>query len=324
MILFTGEYTNNNGPENVNKGLIREFTRQFTYIRSKNKILKRLEIIGKCIRADVIIASGVFSTGIFAFKVAKFFKKKCIYIMHGCVEYESEVNSEPNEKGIVQERFLLDKADCILAVSEKFMKWVRGRYPQYSKKVGYLNNGIIKPEFDRTNITKEKGLVIAVGGDRKTKNNQVTSDAIEWLSGRARFEIYGVIHGGEMPEERLYTAYKGLVPMETLYQRMAKAELFVLNSIFEPFSLSVIDALNCGCSVLLSEAAGINGLLQLKECDIIHDPNNKEEIAKKINYLLEHSNYERIVKGINYDELSFRKEAEKLEDICNDIMRKRK
>lgn len=321
-ILFTGEYFRNNGPENVNRSLVSSMIKDkdFMCIKSRNRWGKRCEMAIKCLMADVVVVSGLFGGCRFALNVAKIIRRKTVYIMHGCMEYEANANCILDEKAIGLEHCIMKNADLILAVSEKFMLWVQKEYPQYASKVGFLNNGIVKPDLDNLDFRKISGSIIAVGGDRNTKNNYVIGEAVNSLEGAVHLDVYGDIQGGFIPDGGKHTSYKGIVPTNELYAHMARAELFVLNSIFEPFSLSVVDALNCKCSVLLSEAAGITGLLQLTEFDIIHDPNDREELKRKIEYLMEHPNYERVAASLDYDSHSYEKAVERLKQLCVDMV----
>lgn len=74
---------------------------------------------------------------------------------------------------------------------------------------------------------------------------------------------------------------------------MQKSELYILNSVYEPFALSVYDALLCGCSVLITNVAGALELLNVTEHDVIFDPMDENEIANKIDYLLEKRNSDK-------------------------------
>ena len=200
------------------------------------------------------------------------------------------------------------------------MKWVEVQYPQYASKINFLNNGVEKPVFTGLCFEKVPGSVIAVGGDRNTKNNKSVSNAIGKLNGGATLEVYGCIHKEKAPKCNKYTKYMGLVSQDELYRRMARSELFVLNSIFEPFSLSVIDALNCRCSILLSNNVGINGLLDLEESDIIFNPYDENEIKEKVEYLLKNPNFSRIACALDYDALSYKKAVERLKILSLSLL----
>lgn len=95
--------------------------------------------------------------------------------------------------------------------------------------------------------------------------------------------------------------------------------MFVLKSIMEPFSLSTIEALFCGCSVLVSNLAGVTDLLDLEETDIIFNPVDKEEIRTKMLYLLEHPNNDRIMSKFIPEKWTYQKMVERLECLCREL-----
>ena len=129
-ILFVGQYKGNNGPCNVNKEYIRALTQSFNYIKSSNKVFKTMEIFFKCIRSKMLVISGICMDNTISLRLFKLFNKKVIYIMHGCVEFETDIDNLPNnEKNVNYEREVLEKSDLILAVSEKYMDWVKTRLP---------------------------------------------------------------------------------------------------------------------------------------------------------------------------------------------------
>jgi len=147
------------------------------------------------------------------------------------------------------------------------------------------------------------------------------AQAIEKMNGRAKLEVYGLIHNSA-PEGYTQTAFLGIVPHDQYMQKMAEAELYVLNSVFESFSISTIEALLCGCSVLVSEAAGVTDLLELEESDIIHNPMDADEIEKKIEYLLKNPNNERLVSKLDLKAYSYEKTVERLTELCAELVQK--
>lgn len=320
-IFFVGGFEGNAGPINVNKSLRNNFTSSLIYVKSSNKYFKYIETFFKTIFSKVIVVSGVGRDGVLAIKIAKILHKKVVYIMHGCAIYEAQIEHEIEklQQGIKYENFILEKSDLILAVSKKFSLWLKAYLPQYSNKIEYLYNGVEKPAYD-IEQNKVKGKIIAVGGDRKIKNNNPVCNAVENLCGQATLKVFGFIHGDKKPTGWRYSNFEGLVPQEQLYHEMASSELFVLNSILEPFSLSVIDALNCKCSILVSQYVGVTDLLKLEDSDLIYNPNDEEEIRTKIQYLLNHPNYERIIKSVDYNKLSYKVRVNELENKCKELI----
>ena len=316
-IFFLGQNRGSNGPSNVNKALIKNFSSEFSYIKCKNKIARSFEMAFKIVSSDVTVISGLSMNGYHVACLAKKFNKKVIYIMHGCSAYESKLNGETNAAAEQTENNILNKSDLILAVSEKFSKWLKKEYPEFAGKINFLNNGLEKPDYGNLNFEKIPGSIIATGGDRNSKNNAVLCKVIERMDGETFLFVYGHIHNRK-PEATKYTRYMGAVPHSELYRQMAKSEIFVLNSLFEPFNLSVIDALNCKCSVLVSNNAGVADLLNLNDEDIIYDPNDTDEIEEKIKYLLKHPNYERIFHDLDYESNSYANAVNKLKAFASE------
>lgn len=323
-ILFVGELClTGGGPSNVNEGYINNLTSNFTYVKCKNKLLKYIEAFFKILFVKVVVISGLNKLGLCCILFARFLHKKTIYIMHGCAEYEVEINNTHNNStalAIKQEADYLEKVDKVLVVSKKYSLWLKKRYPQYKFKIDFLFNGVTKPNIKINDYTKIKGSVIAVGGDRIIKNNKVVCNVVEHFNGSVNLKVFGSIYGDSCPVGWKYSKYIGWVPQEQLYHEMASSELFVLNSILESFGLSVIDALNCKCSILVSQYVGVTDLLKLEDSDIIYNPNDEEEIRTKIQYLLNHPNYERIIKSVDYNKLSYKVRVNELENKCKELI----
>ncbi|MDM0960173.1 glycosyltransferase family 4 protein [Clostridium perfringens] len=318
--LFVGDYKGNSGPLNVNKNIIMNLNKKYMYISSTKKLIKILECILKTLFSKVIIVSGLCGSGKYCTKIAKILNKKVIYLMHGCVEYESKINQFTGlEEAINLEHYMLDKSDLILAVSSKFKDWLKIQYPQYNNKIDFLNNGIKPVEFDSKISYKKENNIIAIGGNRKIKNNEVVCNAVESLEGVLRFKVFGPVYSNVEVKSYRYTDYLGLIPQEELFNEMKKAKVFILNSVFETFSLAVIDALYCHCSVLVSNVAGVTELLDLKDDDIIFNPMDENEIAIKISKLLKKPNYERILNSIDYENNSYSQAVKKLTSYCENI-----
>lgn len=320
--LFVGGTEGNTGPDNVNKGIVANLNDNFCFIKSRNKVKKYLDMIYNVICCKVIVVSGLSKIGMYAIKLSKILKKKTIYIMHGCSEIEFVLNEMPsNEKSLEIEKYILHNTDLILAVSKKFSDLIQEKYPACKGRIGYLHNGVEKNSNSviKNNIIRQKGSIIAVGGDRKLKNNIIVAKAMKKLDEKKILKVYGHIYDEDNLLQGDNIEFKGLVPQTELYTEMMKSELYVLNSIYEPFALSVFDALLCGCSILISNIAGALEVLDVTENDIIKDPMDEEEIANKIEYLLQNPNNERIIKKLDFDKISYKAEVEKLDKICNKL-----
>ena len=91
-ILFWGGGKGNNGPTNVSNCYRAALTENFVLVKSSHKYGEFIEAVWKLLRCDCVVVSGVSRKGALLVGFARIFRKKSAYIMHGCVEYECEIN----------------------------------------------------------------------------------------------------------------------------------------------------------------------------------------------------------------------------------------
>lgn len=78
----------------------------------------------------------------------------------------------------------------------------------------------------------------------------------------------------------------GYVPDELLVPFYQQAELFVLPSIFEPFGMTVLEAMACGKPVVASKFGGISNVISSGESGVLIDPSQFSEFADAMMRLL--------------------------------------
>ncbi len=316
-IYFHGDYRSLSGPSNANKNILLCRDKRMLFLKSKNKILKKAEYLLKVIFSDVTIFSGVDVYAKIGIELIKKLNKKAVYLMHGCAEYEIEKNSMTIEqKNIDAEKYILENADLILCVSENYAEWVKNYYPHLKEKISFVNSGI--NAFEKKNLKPydERTIsVAAAGGDLPQKNNEKICQAVSKLNDE---NIVLNIYGKKEPENK-NKFFKGELRQDLFFNELENTKLFVVNSTVESFSLAAADALERGCSILLSKDSGIRSILNLEDADIIYDTENEEEIAEKIRYLLEHPNNERITSSLDFEKVSWKKTAENLYKKCENL-----
>ena len=164
------------------------------------------------------------------------------------------------------------------------------------------------------------------GGDRIQKNNIEVARAVEILSARINKKIELRIYGRRYSDSKIFEAYPhstyiGMLEQEEFFHELEKTNVFVLNSEVESFGLSAIDALYCGCNILVSKNSGIRSILSTTELDIISDVHNPNEIANKIERLIEIENNKRLISTLNIELCSWEKVSERLYQICCAVYR---
>ena len=319
MFLF-GYHWENSGPSNVNKTIIEWSDEKLAYLTRNEKLHKLIETINHAYLSDVIIISGMCSR--LAYEILMAFHKKMVYLMHGDIEFENAVNKLGLSQGTLDmQRRIFKKADLILCVSESYSKWVKQKYPQYEFKISYLNNGIV---LKRRNPVKKEKLSIAVaGGNRPIKNNADVCRAIKILADKGvncKLCVFGRMYPNCDPlPDNIDITYLGQLDGEEYYSALDSVDVFVMNSDVEPFGLTVADALNSRCSLLMSKNIGALSIMKCETCDIIGNNRDPVEIADKIVDLSVNPNSDRLFRSIDVSDVSPKSSYERLAQICEGL-----
>jgi mannosylfructose-phosphate synthase len=81
--------------------------------------------------------------------------------------------------------------------------------------------------------------------------------------------------------------FTGYIPDELLATYYRKAEVFVLPSKYEPFGMTVLEAMSCGTPVVATKFGGIRNNLSDGTDSLLVDPSNPDELAGAIRRILE-------------------------------------
>lgn len=322
-IFFAGDAVTGTGPANVTKYYIENLPVGTLHQKMTSKIARVPEIIINTIRADVTVYSGYSKQNILGMKVAKFFGKPTAYLMHGCVEYENEINLEPDDEMCKVERKVMELADRIYAVSPGFAGWLREHYEEYADKIDYIPNGIDDTliadsagkaacsSLDDYYRNRDRHKIMSIGGGMPRKRIVNLCKAVAQLREDYDSELTLVVIGAKGADSDSIESFdfvdnKGLVSFEESTSLLRSVGLFVQNSCFETFGLAPIEAICCGCSTLCSAHVGALCLIDgLDDSDVIENCDDVAEIAQKIRHLIDNPNYERLSNGIDWENNSW-------------------
>ena len=312
--LLLGFWCSNDGPSNVNRSLVLNSDDSMEFLKWKN--FGSVERWIKCIICNPIVVSGGLTK--IELWILKLLHKKVIYILHGYRKYENQINNLHLDELVLNiESETLRISDIILPVSEKYSEWVKEILPEYTHKIKFLNNGVT---INRRPKQKKEPFSLAIkGGNRKIKNNAVVCEAITRLIANGfdcKVYVFGFINDGNDDLSKYpFITFMGQMEKEVYYNALDKVSLLILNSELEPFGLVVADAINCNCSLLLSNAVGAMSIMKTTEDDIIFNPHDVNEIATKVLYLFNHGNSERLYRSIDIDDCSCNSAYNKLKQI---------
>lgn len=328
-ILLIGEVTGNTGPSNVHKSLV-EYWPSCDSIRplySKSKISKLYEAISEGLKSDVIVSCGAGWTDIIAHRVLSAFGKPVICFNHGYVPFENEINglgySDRTVKAIIKH---LRTADLIVANSSLQENFVKKQLSECSDKVKHVCLGVKR--FKQCSFEGQRENIVAVsGGTRPIKANEIVAKAVSILRDRGvdcSLRVYGRRYSDNSSLDNLMTSadgeYRGQVASDQFVNELRECSVFVMNSRHEPFGLSALDAIEAGCSLLLSTNCGIAEVMSIQGPDVVENCEDPIEVADKIEGLLRAPNSKRLFDSIDFDECSWTKTAETLRNYCAEVL----
>ncbi len=269
-ILFLGNIHNNSGPSIVNRNLYENLNGQVQFIESKQK-LKKLITFFRCIFVSkVVVCSGIGILNVLGAIISRILGGQVVYIMHGAIKLEMEYKSYSYSMRCMEK--LLLKASCrIVCVSDFYLDKLSKMEPylNYTNKMLCILNGYDCSELSKYNDVQKKvscslRKVITVGGGRSEKNIIGLCRAIELLNDSSNVKL--TVVGPDGPDTNLirsypFVRYVGSIPQKELFNLYQQHDVFVQFSYLESFGLAPIEAVQYGCSLVVSDQVGISKYL---------------------------------------------------------------
>lgn len=329
-VFVVGDYYSGTGPANVTKEYIRTLPKGTLYQKSKNKVARLAELYTTIPRSDVVLLSGHSKQNLHAIRIAKKHNKKVAFLMHGCVEYENSINGVPDESMNLVERKTLEGSDLILAVSNQFEHWLKKQYPQYADKISHVTNGVDYKIINERPVMEKRSSnkIISIGGGMPRKRIVIVCRAIQNLIDKGMDITLTVAGDNGLDSDKIdefeFVENIGLVNHDRMIKELQGSKLFIQNSCFETFGLAPVEAIMCGCDILLSKECGALSLFKtgVYDDDIIYDTENVEEIAEKIEKLLNNENHNRLIVELDKEHTSWEYRSAQLQSMLKNLTEK--
>lgn len=257
-VLYIGDFIKNNGPATVDKNLKKNLPTNVNYCQS-NDFSTILRDIKYLLSSDVVHCSGVSFKALILFILSLCLLKKRTFTMHGYLLKELE-NRSVSSFRILMEKILIVLASRIFPVSENLKNSVLGDFDRYSGKFIAIPNGTT-PLLSKKHYSDGSNSVVCIGGGRPEKQIYEVCSAVERINASKNLDIKVYVFGEDGKDsERIKkldcVIFLGFVNKEELNSYLKRASIFVQYSSYEPFSLSVFEALSQGCYVLCSNMVG--------------------------------------------------------------------
>lgn len=277
-IFYLGDFIKGNGPSTVDLSLKAELGEYDVFFQQSNH-LPTLRSLVSCLKATNIHVSGVSFFGAIFVILGRILGKYCTYTMHGYLTNESKYR-DVKVRSLLVEKVLLSWSHKIVVVSTQ-MKGVT----KYYKKVQAIPNGValVKDNFGVSKLN----TITLIGGGRPEKRHLAVCKVVAELNQEGHelsVNLFGE-SGSETKTLQQFSFVKdfGFVHKDEVQNSLRISKIFIQYSVWEPFSLSVADAINYECSVITSSYVGINDYITPNSFyKIVHDDLELKVVIKKM------------------------------------------
>lgn len=205
------------------------------------------------------------------------------------------------------EKYNIERVKEVITISDIVKQEVLKYYKIPQEKIHVIHSGVDIKEFDPKHKSKfsqeikekysikDELVLLFIGNPFQRKGLQYLIEAMPLMNEK---KVKLLILGRDDPRKYLDVARKLKIEDKLIFVGLTKgvkkyystADLFVLPTLYEPFGLVITEAMASGLPVITSKIAGAAEIIEdSREGLLLKDPKNPEEIAEKINYLLDNN-----------------------------------
>jgi glycogen synthase len=188
-------------------------------------------------------------------------------------------------------------AQKVVSVSKSIAVEAQNYYHLPENKVIVIHNGINSLPLKQKNKQKAT-LILFVGRLTWRKGVHYLIDAFSKLVKKNNVMLKIVGYGDQEKSLRLRVNSMGLkgsiqflsnISQKRLFELYHEADIYVQPSLYEPFSIAIMEAMSCGTAVVASNVSGIPELITNGKEGILVEPRNSEMLSHAISRLLSDS-----------------------------------
>jgi len=250
------------------------------------KIIKEI----KKINPDVIHIHSPFSVGVTGMSIAKILKIPVVTTYHTLLsEYFNYMGSSSFERKIVDKytHWFYDRASLIIAPSKPIKNLLKKC--KIKKHIEILPTPLDFKIIKNNKKRNKKLTILHVGRLCKEKRIEVILNAFEKIHKRIDSKLIITSDGPERKKlEKLCKKLKiekdvvftGYLPKKELLKLYSNADIFISASDTETQGLVILEAMACGCPVVVRNALGLKDFVQNKKNGILF--NTEDELIENI------------------------------------------
>ena len=169
----------------------------------------------------------------------------------------------------------MDRADCIMCVSEHTRQTVIHQYHQDPRKCVAMHNAVYPLSQELQDIVPNKNpkekVVTYLGRITMQKGPEYFVEAAAKVLQRTRNIRFCMAGSGDMMNAMIRLAaergiadrfhFPGFQKGRQVYESYKNSDVFVMPSVSEPFGIAPLEAMQCGCPSIISKQSGCGEIL---------------------------------------------------------------
>ena len=242
------------------------------------------------LKPDIIHGQQITPNGFIAVISSIILRKKALVYARGSEIYNS---SQLYLRSIAQ--FVVSHADTVLSVSNDLTTRMKRLWPQIP--IFTLTNGLDVKNYFHDATPKSAIELIFIG---RLVKNKMPLDAIKAVANfKDRSPIINLTIIGSGPQEKFLKNQCGLlgiednirflgkIPPQNIPKYLSKADIFIFPSLWEGFSLALLEAMDSSLPILASRTTTILELVQDHINGLLHSPGNTKELTQNLSILIQ-------------------------------------
>ena len=319
-ILFLGEYFPSEivpAPIKVGKELLKEFRKtghQIYYLPyyQDGKIYSRVQkLFGFEKITDRVYRVGIFPLILFVtkfrpeiihiitpalyyivlFPFRKILGFKIVSTLHSINHYVlpklSDIYGYQRIRFLFIEKLLIKFSDFVFVYTERDKRYLTIYHKILPLKLSVMNNGINLSDITKTDFSLGTTLKIAFVGNikRREKAFEFLINALAKLKFPVTLSIFSFNSQSEKIESPSFNIIiRTYEPLDEINfrQELIKNDLYIISSVYESFSISLLEAMNAGMIFLASSRVGLTERFGEKLRHLVFKSNNQQDLLNHI------------------------------------------
>lgn len=204
--------------------------------------------------------------------IAKQISKKPLIVHVHATEYDRS-GENINQEVYQVEKYGMDNADRIVAVSDFTRNIIINKYHQNPDKVLTIHNGVeqnISKEY--SNKTKNKKIVSFIGRITFQKGPDYFIEAAEKVLKKDKNFLFIMAGKGDMLNKMVALVAKkrisknflftGFLESQEVNQLLSQSDMFIMPSVSEPFGIAPLEAMQHSVPTIISKQSGVSEVLR--------------------------------------------------------------